>query len=207
MSERERNSVTRVRTHFLRWRNSARYVLLFGDRHHAKDRYILFQIHQLFFTLIKCLISLSFNNAKTLYTNIYHHHQVVPLAWISLTLSRHFSPSFIASGWSSGLHPVSSHGCWMYVRAGRPAFARPYVGVHRSTSLMSSSLLLQQCPACMVLLTWKVFVMGMQVAVQLVPFGGVSARTCSCDVMEYKVLLTTLHNFDLFVFNTEKLLN
>ena len=35
----------------------------------------------------------------------------------------------------------------MYVRAGRPAFARPYVGVHWSTSLMSSSLLLQQCPA------------------------------------------------------------
>ena len=33
----------------------------------------------------------------------------------------------------------------MYVRAGRPAFARPYVGVHRSTSLMGSSLLLQQC--------------------------------------------------------------
>ena len=35
----------------------------------------------------------------------------------------------------------------MYVRAGRPAFARPCVGVHKSTSLMSSSLLLQQCPA------------------------------------------------------------
>ena len=32
----------------------------------------------------------------------------------------------------------------MYVRAGRSAFARPYVGVHKSTSLMSSSLLLQQ---------------------------------------------------------------
>ena len=30
----------------------------------------------------------------------------------------------------------------MYVRAGRPAFARPYVEVHRSTSLMNSSLLL-----------------------------------------------------------------
>ena len=28
----------------------------------------------------------------------------------------------------------------MYVRAGRPAFARPCVGVHKSTSLMSSSL-------------------------------------------------------------------
>ena len=43
----------------------------------------------------------------------------------------------------------------MYVHAGRPAFARPYVGVHRSTPLMSSSLLLQQCPACLVRLTWS----------------------------------------------------
>ena len=33
-------------------------------------------------------------------------------------------------------------------------------GVHRSTSLMSSSLLLHQCPACLVRLTWIVFVMG-----------------------------------------------
>ena len=49
---------------------------------------------------------------------IYHHHHVVPLARISLTLSRHFSLSFIASGRSSGLHPVSSHSCCMYVRDG-----------------------------------------------------------------------------------------
>ena len=81
-------------------------------------------------------------------------------SWISLTLSRHFPLSFIAPGRSSGLHPVSSHSCCMYVRAGRPALAQPYVGVHRSTSLMSSSLLLQQCPACLVRLTWIVFVMG-----------------------------------------------
>ena len=74
----------------------------------------------------------------------HHHHHVVPLARISLTLSRHFSLSFIASVRSSGLHPVSSHSCCMYVRAGRPAFAWPYAGVHRSTSLMSSALLLQQ---------------------------------------------------------------
>ena len=33
----------------------------------------------------------------------------------------------------------------MYVRAGRPTFARPCVGVHKSTSLMSSSLLLSKC--------------------------------------------------------------
>ena len=89
-----------------------------------------------------------------------HHHHILPLARISLTLSRHFSLSFIASNRSSGLHPVSSHSCCMYVRAGRPAFARPYAGVYRSTSLISSSLLLQQCPACLVHLIWIVFEMG-----------------------------------------------
>ena len=56
------------------------------------------------------------------------------LARISMTFSGHFSLSFIASGRSKGLHPVSSHSCSMYVRAGHPAFARPYVGVHGSTS-------------------------------------------------------------------------
>ena len=84
----------------------------------------------------------------------------MPPARISLALSRHFSLSFIASGRSSGQHPISSHSCCMYVRAGRSAFARPYVGVHRNTSLMSSSLLLQQCPACLVRLTWIIFLMG-----------------------------------------------
>ena len=74
-------------------------------------------------------------------------------------LSRHFSLLFVASS-SSGLHPVSSHSCCMYVLAGRPAFARPYVWVHRSKSRMSASLHLQQCPACLVRLTWIVFVIG-----------------------------------------------
>ena len=90
----------------------------------------------------------------------HHHHHVVPLARISLTLSRHFSQSFIASGRSSGLYLVFSQSCCMYVRAGCPAFAWPYAGVHTSTSLMSSSLLLQQCPACLVCLACIVFVMG-----------------------------------------------
>ena len=90
----------------------------------------------------------------------HHHHHIVPLARISLTLSRHFSLLFIASGMSSGLHHVSSHSCCMYVQAGRSPFVRPYVGVHRSASLMSSSLLLQQCPACLVRLAWIVFMMG-----------------------------------------------
>ena len=95
-----------------------------------------------------------------IHTDSHHHHHVVPLARISLTLSHHFSLSFITSGRSSGLHPVSSHSCCMYVRAGLPAFAWSYAGVHRSTSLMSSSLLLQQCPACLVCLAWIVFMMG-----------------------------------------------
>ena len=91
---------------------------------------------------------------------IYHHHQVMSLARISLTFSRHFSLSFIASGRPSGPHPVSSHRCCTNVRAIRPAFAWQYAGIHRSTSLMSSSLLLQQCPTCLVRLTLTVFVMG-----------------------------------------------
>ena len=109
------------------------------------------------FQVLSCIIN---NSIKKISNLFHHHHHVVPPARISLTLSRHFSLLFIASGRSSGLHPVSSHSCCMYVRAGRPAFAWPYVGVHRSTSLMSSSLLLQKCPACLVHLTCIVFVMG-----------------------------------------------
>ena len=96
---------------------------------------------------------------KIIWTRIHHHH-VIPLAQISLTLSPHFSLSFFASGRSSGLYPISSHNCYMYVWAGRPAFVWLYAGVHRSTSLMSSSLLHQQCPACLVRLAWIVFMMG-----------------------------------------------
>ena len=118
-------------------------------------------------------------NVKSyIYIYIYIYHHVVPPARISLTLSRHFSLSFIAFCSSSGLHPVSSHNCCMYVRAGRPAFAWPYAGVHWSTSLMSSFLLLQQCPACLVRLTCIVFVMGGKW-----PYSwclvGCFARTCS----------------------------
>ena len=89
----------------------------------------------------------------------YHHH-VVPPARISLTLSHQPSFSSIASCMSSGLHPISTQSCCIYVRAGRPAFARSYEWVHKSTSLMSSSLLLQQCPECLVHLILIVFVMG-----------------------------------------------
>ena len=129
-------------------------------------------------TLWVCL-SINIDHYIYIYIYIYNdHHHVMPLARISLTLSHHFSLSFITSGRSSGLHPVSSNSCCMYVRAGRPAFAWPYAGVHRSTSLMRSSMLLQQCPACLVRLTWIDFVM--EVGGRIVgALWGVAARTCS----------------------------
>ena len=43
--------------------------------------------------------------------NLHHHHHVTPSARISLTLCRHPSLSSIASGRSSGLHPVSTQSC------------------------------------------------------------------------------------------------
>ena len=94
------------------------------------------------------------------YHHHHHHHRVVPSARLSMTLSRHPSLSSIASVRSSRLHPVSAQNWCMSVLAGRPDFARPCEGVHRSTSLMSSSLRLQQCPTCLVHLTGIVFVMG-----------------------------------------------
>ena len=128
-----------------------------------EEIYIYYKYKSLILSLIIRLISdlwISLSFSFEMYLYHHHHHHIVLAARISLTLSRHFSLSFIALGRSSGQQPVSSHSCWMYVRAGRPAFARPCVGIHKSTSLMSSSLLLQQCPACLVRLTWIVFVIG-----------------------------------------------
>ena len=75
---------------------------------------------------------------RTQHHHHHHHHHIVLAARISLTLSRHSSLSFIALGRSSGQQPVSSHSCWMYVRAGRPAFEQPCVGIH----------LHRRCPWC-----------------------------------------------------------
>ena len=123
----------------------------------------------------------------------HHHHHVAPPARISLTLSRHFSLSFIASGRYSGLHPVSSHSCCMYVRAGRPTLAHPYVGVHRSTSLMSSSLLLQQCPACLVRRTCIVFV-GASVRTVGVSWGEIIVFKGFCLDVLFNTLFTLIDN-------------
>ena len=109
--------------------------------------------------VFSCGLIFSLNSITYISFWYYHHHHVVPPARISLTLCCLSSPSLITSGRPSSLHTVSSQNCSMYIRADRPAFVRPYDGVHRRTSLISSSLLLQQCPACLVRLTWIVFVM------------------------------------------------
>ena len=88
------------------------------------------------------------------------HHHVPPSARISLTFSCHPSLSSIASGRFSWSHPVSAQSCCTEVLVGLPAFARPCEEVHRSMSLMSSSLLLRQYPVCLVRLTWIVFMIG-----------------------------------------------
>ena len=68
-------------------------------------------------------------NAKSFLCINIHHHHVALSARIFLTLSRHPSLSSIAFGRSSGLHPVTAQSCCMQVRAGRPAFDRPWEGV------------------------------------------------------------------------------
>ena len=55
---------------------------------------------------------------------------------------------------------ILAQSCCMQVQAGCPAFARPCEGVHKSMLLMSSSLLLQLCPRCLVHLILIVFMMS-----------------------------------------------
>ena len=90
----------------------------------------------------------------------HHHHHVALTVWISLTLSPHPSLSSITLSMFSRLHPVSIQSWCIKVVAGRPTLARPCEGIHGRTSLMSSSLHLQQCPAYLVRLTLMVFEMG-----------------------------------------------
>ena len=95
--------------------------------------------------------------------------------------------SVIASNRSSGLHILSSQSCCMYVRAGCPAFVRPYEGVHRGISLMSSSLLLQPFSACLVRLTWLVFQMGSKWL-----YSWFFVRYCLHDLFNIALILTEL---------------
>ena len=55
---------------------------------------------------------------------------------------------------------VSVQSCCRSVLVGHSTLACSCVGVHRRTSLMNSSLLLQQCLTCLVCLIWMVLEMG-----------------------------------------------
>ena len=99
----------------------------------------------------------------------------------------HPSLQSIASGRSSRIHLVSTQSCCMQVRAGRPVFARPCEGVHESTSLMSSSLFLQQCPECLVRLILTVFVQLLLCGV--LPPGLVQYRSQHSCVVTVKLFL------------------
>ena len=111
---------------------------------------------------IKLLDDRKLNAMKYFYECYHRHHydHVTLPARITLNLSRNPSQSSIAPGRSSRLFPVSAQSCCILVLAGRPAFSRPCEVVNRGISLMSSSLLLQQWPTCLVGLILIVFVMG-----------------------------------------------
>ena len=106
-------------------------------------------IHAILKSVFLCSYMVSSN---FLFNNHYHH--VAQLAQISLTLSCHLSLSYITSISSSTPHLVSVQSCYRYILVGRPTLTPPCEGVHWRTSLMSSFLLLQQCPACHVRLIW-----------------------------------------------------
>ena len=118
------------------------------------------------------------------------HHHVVVVAQISLTLSRHFSLSFITLGRSSGQHPVSSHSCWMYVCASRPAFARPCVGVHKSTSLMSLSNML--CSKCILCCQWTLEYANLKAKFKLNSFVNIFEVMCKTTKLQQRGYLDAL---------------
>ena len=106
-----------------------------------------------FFSVIICLPThLWFYH----YPDHHHYHQILPIAWIPLILSRYPYLSSIALGTSFREYPVFVQIWWMYDFADRPILVCSCVGVYRWTLLVSSLLLLQQCPTCLVCLTWMV---------------------------------------------------
>ena len=89
-----------------------------------------------------------------------HHHHHHHATSTDFPLFCHPSLSSIASSWSSRLHPVSVQSCCRYILAGYPTLVHLCERVHRRLSLMSLSLLLLQCPTCLVCLIWMVFEIG-----------------------------------------------
>ena len=95
-----------VKIHISNSRNSDNRNVLVSHTHTCAHTHAHTHTIVTLTTIIHCRINKIHN-----YAFHHHHHHVVLVALISLTLSRHFSLSFIASGRSSGQHLVSSHSC------------------------------------------------------------------------------------------------
>ena len=87
----------------------------------ARETWVQSQVILVEYWLLSVMFNKSGNNnrlkevklhRKIIVFSHHHHYHVAPSAWISLTLFRHPSESTIASGRSSGLHPVSTRGSW-----------------------------------------------------------------------------------------------
>ena len=129
-------------------------------------------------------------------SNSTKREEISSSAGIHLTLSRHRSLSSIASGRSSGIHPVSAQSCCMLVLAGHPTFARPCEVVPRSAPLGSSSLFLQLCIACQVRLALIVFVMSSKWPYSCCFVG---AASMSCSVLLAAFLCSCRQAFSHYV--------
>ena len=91
----------------------------------------------------------------TFWKTFMYHHQVTLIAQIfpeSLSISLTHRSRQVFQTTSHELMKISS--CWS------PWPARLWIGVQGRASLMNLSLLLQQCPACFIRLTWMDFVIG-----------------------------------------------
>ena len=93
----------------------------------------------------------------TLFSKYHHHYHDEPLTRVSLTLfTIHLYHPLVPAGLLD--YNLCTHKA-IVVLAGHPKSACPCEGVHRRTSLMISSLLLQQWPPRLVCLTMMVLEM------------------------------------------------
>ena len=110
--------------------------------------------------LNSCLSSLIIYAYKIICYQNHHHHHVMLLARISLTLSLSLSLAIRLYHPSLPAGPLDYILCpYWWVLVGRPTHARPCEGVHRKTSLMSSSLLLHWCSSYFFRRIWMVLEM------------------------------------------------
>ena len=137
------------------------YIYIYIHTHENISTQIWINIYSIFiYTQVhmpKYIVKLTH---KHIYFRIYCHHHIALLARISLTLTWHSSQLSITSGRSFRLQPVSlQSGCRLFL-VGEPTLACLHEGNHWRMSLVSSFLLHQQCPTCLVHSISLIFELG-----------------------------------------------